>query len=143
MVFFTTKKHIQQSSDSKHETHPEPLNGLLNTAAQFEVSGLNRGRPWFHRVAMAYIDNNAYEILENPEGADYDMWECCVVQLFSYGKPNQQYPEHLSERVKLYIDYERLLNRVHQSADQDISVLAPRAWPHLSFLFRRWAEPLT
>ena len=52
----------------------------------------------------------------------------------SYGKPNQQYPVRLSERVKPNIDYEKVLNRVHRSTGRDLSVLAPRAWPDWSFL---------
>ena len=34
------------------EAHPEPLNGLLNTVAKFEVSRLNQGQPLYHRVAV-------------------------------------------------------------------------------------------
>ena len=56
-------------------THLEPLNGLLTTVARFEVSGLSRGQPVCHRVDMAYIDNNAYEILENPDSY-FDTWDC-------------------------------------------------------------------
>ena len=40
---------------------------LLNTVARFEVSRLNQGQPVFDRVAMEYIGNNAYEVLENPD----------------------------------------------------------------------------
>ena len=58
------------------KTHPEPPNGLLNTVARFEASRLNQGQPPRRRVAMEYIDNSAYEILENPEGVAYDMWDC-------------------------------------------------------------------
>ena len=39
----------------------------------------------FDRVRMEYIDHNAYEIVECPD-SDYDMSECCVIQLVSYGK---------------------------------------------------------
>ena len=39
----------------------------------------------YQRIAMEYIDNNAYDIRENPEGVDYDMWDCCFIQVFAYG----------------------------------------------------------
>ena len=59
---------------------------------------------------MDYVDNNAYEIKANPEAAAYDMWDCCFIQLFSYGKPNQQNPDRLSERSRLKKEYNHLMN---------------------------------
>ena len=83
--YFRSKVHKQERTDPRGETHPKPLNGLLNTVTRFEVSRLNKGQPVFHRVAMEFMDNNAGEILENPD-TDYDMWDCRFIQLFSYGK---------------------------------------------------------
>ena len=71
-VYLRSKEHTQQRTVSKNETHLEPLNGLVNVVARFEVSHINRGQPAFHRVAMENMDNNAYEFLENPD-SDYDM----------------------------------------------------------------------
>ena len=88
----------------------------------------------YGRVAMEYVDNNADEIQENPVRADYDMWDCYFIQLFSNGKRNQQHPERPSERVKLQTHYEKLLDYVYQQTGMDLSVRAPRAWPELSFL---------
>ena len=89
--YFRSKAHRPERTDPRGETHPEPLNGLLNTVARFEVSRLNQGQLIVNRVAMAYNDNNAYKVLENPD-TDYDTWDCCFIQLFSYGKRNAQYP---------------------------------------------------
>ena len=82
---------------------------------------------------MEYVDNNAYEVKANPEAADYDTWDCCFIQFFSYGKPNQQHPERPTERVKLKINYTSLLHHVYQQTGRDLSVLPPRAWLDLSF----------
>ena len=62
------------------------------------------------------------------------MWGCCLIHVVSYGKPNQLYPERLSDRVKLEIDYAKLLNRMYRNTGRHLSVLAPRAWPDLSFV---------
>ena len=132
--YFRSKAHKAERTDAPGETHPEPLNVLLNTVARFEVSRLNQGQPVYGPVAMEYVDNNAYEILENPEGADYDMWDCCVVQLVSYGKPNQLHPAIPSERVKLQGHYDKLLDLVYRRTGMDLSARAPPAWPELSFL---------
>ena len=64
---FRSKKHKTERTDPTGENHPEPLNGLLNTVARFEVARLSQGQPFFERVAMEYVDNNAYEIKSNPE----------------------------------------------------------------------------
>ena len=32
------------------------------------------------------VDNNADKIQDNPEGADYDVWLCCVIQLLPMAK---------------------------------------------------------
>ena len=78
--YFRSNTHNTETmTDARSETHPEPFNGLLNTVARFEVSRLNHGQPLYQRVAMEYIENNAYKILENPEGADYDMRDCCFI----------------------------------------------------------------
>ena len=123
-----------ERTDPTGEGHPEPLNGLLNTVARFEVARLNHDQPVYNRVAMEYVDNNAYEIKANPEAADYDMWDCCFIQLFSYGKHNQQHPNRLSARIQLKKEYEYLVNRVRRHTRLDLSALPPRAWPDLSIL---------
>jgi len=79
------KTHKTDITYSKSNVHPEPLNGLVNPVAHFEVARLNRGQPLYHSVCMEYIDNNAYEITACHE-SHYDMWDCCFIQLFSYGK---------------------------------------------------------
>ena len=68
-----SKTHKAERTDVTGETRPEPLNGLLNTVARFEVPRLNQGQLVCDRVAMAYVDNNAYEIKAYPEAVDYDM----------------------------------------------------------------------
>ena len=82
-----SKTHNQHRTDSKGEAHPEPLNGLLNTVARFEVSRLNQGQPVHGRVAMDQVDNNAYAIAANPEAVDYDLWVCCFIHMVPMGNP--------------------------------------------------------
>ena len=53
----------------------EPLNGLVHTAARFEISCISREQPVFNRASMTYMDNNACNILECPD-SEYDMWDC-------------------------------------------------------------------
>ena len=81
-MVFSDLGHTSRREQSRGETHPEPFNGLLNIVARFEVSRLNQGQPVFHRVAMEYEENNAYEALENPY-TDYDMQISCFIQLLS------------------------------------------------------------
>ena len=90
--YFRSKAHKAERTDPTCEAHPEPLNGLLNTVARFEVSRLKYGQHAFDRAAMACADNNAYETRANPEAADSDMWDCCCIQLFSYGKAKSTAP---------------------------------------------------
>ena len=54
--------------------------------ARFEVARVSQGQPFYERVAMEYVDNNAYEVKANLEAVDYDMWGCCFIQSLSYGK---------------------------------------------------------
>ena len=75
---------------------------------------------------MEYMDNNAYEILENPEGADYDMWDSCFIHPLSYGKPNQQYPAIPSTSVKLQHEYMILCLTMSMDAPATISLLVRR-----------------
>ena len=79
-LYFCSKTHKAERTDPRGSFHLEPLNGLVNTVARFEVSRMNRGQPLFDRVCMEYIDNNAYDITACPE-PHYDMWDCCVVPL--------------------------------------------------------------
>ena len=74
------KTHRIERTDPRGNLHLEPLTGLVNTVARFEISRLNRGQPLFDRVCMEYIDNNAYGITVCPE-SHYDMGDCCFVQL--------------------------------------------------------------
>ena len=127
-------QHKTERTDPAGDSHPEHLNGLINTVARFEVARLNQGQPVYERVAMEYVDNNAYEIKANPEAVDYDMWDCCSIQLFSFGKPNQQNPDRFSERTRLKREYDHLLNVVHRETHRDLSVIPSRAWPDLPFL---------
>ena len=46
------KRKRAERTDANGETHPEPLNGLLNAVARFEVSRLNQGQPLYGRVAI-------------------------------------------------------------------------------------------
>ena len=57
--YFRSKAHKAERADANGKTHPEPLNGLLNTVAWFEVSRLSHGQPVYGHVAMEYVDNNA------------------------------------------------------------------------------------
>ena len=76
MVLPYKKTHNTERMDSKSNVHSEPLNGLVNTVARFEVSRLNRDQRIYDRVCMEYIDNSAYEITACPE-FNYGMWDCC------------------------------------------------------------------
>ena len=132
--YFKSKSKGEKTQEVKRAQ--ERLNGLLNTVARFEVPRLNQGQPLLHRVAVNYIDNNAYEVLENPD-SDYDMWDCCFDQLLSYGKHNQQYPGIPTDRIKLKILYDDLIDAVYKRTHIDISHCAPRGWPGLPFFHRR------
>ena len=81
---FRTKTHKTERTESKGNVHPEPFNGLVITVARVEVSSLNRDQPLYDLVCMEHIDNNAYDIPECTE-SEYDVWDCCFVQLLSYG----------------------------------------------------------
>ena len=50
--YFRSKAHKAERTDATGESHPAPLNGLLNTVARFEVSRLNQGQLVSARVAM-------------------------------------------------------------------------------------------
>ena len=76
--------HKAERTDALGNLHPEPLNGLVNTVARFEVSRYNRGQPLYERVCIEYIDNNAYEVTSCLE-SHYNMWDCCFIQIYSYG----------------------------------------------------------
>jgi hypothetical protein len=122
---------IKQRTDPAGETHPDSRNGLINTVARFEVARLNQGQPVYARVAMEYVDNNAYDMKANPEAVDYDMWDFCFIHSCSFWKPNQQHPHRLSERTQAWKGYEYLVNKVQRRARMDISALPPRAWPEI------------
>ena len=78
-----------QRTDTLGNTHPEPPNGLVNTVARFAVARLNKGQPVFDRISVVYTGKkNAYEIAECPD-SEYDMWDCCFIQLFSYEKKQE------------------------------------------------------
>ena len=47
------------SEIQNNETHPEHLNGLVNTVDRFGIAGLNKGQPVFQRVAMEYVDKQS------------------------------------------------------------------------------------
>ena len=48
--YFRSKTHKTERTDALGNLHPEPLNGLVNTVARFEVSSFNRGQPLFDCV---------------------------------------------------------------------------------------------
>ena len=72
----------------------------MNTVARLETARLNKGQPVFQRVAMEYIDNDAYTIREILDSY-YDMWDYCCIQCFSYGNRNGQYPGTPTDRIKV------------------------------------------
>ena len=78
-------QHKKERTNAQGNVHLEPLNGQVNTVARFEVARLNRNQQFYNRVSMEYIDNNAYDITECLE-SHYDMWDCCFMHFFSYGK---------------------------------------------------------
>ena len=84
-LYFRSNTHKAEQTDALGNLHPEPLNGLVNTVARFEVSWYNRGQPIFERVCMEYVDNNSYEVKSCLE-SQYNMWDCTFRQLVSYGK---------------------------------------------------------
>ena len=48
---------------------------------------------------MEYVDNNSYEVKASPEAADYDVWDCCFIQLLSICKRDDRYPDLETERI--------------------------------------------
>ena len=60
--YFRSKPHKVERTDSLGNGHPEPLTGLVNTMARFEVSLYNKGLPLYDRVCMRYVGNNSYEV---------------------------------------------------------------------------------
>ena len=123
---------MKERTDTKCTFHPNPFNGLINTVARFEVARLNQGQPLYHRVCMEYIDNNSYEITECPE-SHYDMWDCCFIQLFSYGKQTDD--RRATERTISQDAYNALLQKVWDRDSVDLRYAAPREWPRFSYIF--------
>ena len=109
--YFRSKTHKTERTDPLGNLQPDPLNGLVNTVARFEVSRVNKGRPLFERVCMEYMDNNADEITTCPE-SHYDMWDCCFVQLFSYGKQTDD--RRATERALTRDAYDETSRKVWQ-----------------------------
>ncbi len=54
--------------------------------------------------AWKYNDNNAHEILTHPD-SEYSMWDCCSVQLVSYGKQEDD-DDMLTEKSMALIQYD-------------------------------------
>ena len=121
----------KERTDAQGNVHPEPLNGLVNTVARFEVARLNRGQSLHHRVCMEYIDNNAYEITECPE-SKYDMWDCCVIALCCYGKQTDD--RRAAERTNSQDAYSALLQKVWDRDCVDLRYTAPREWSRFPYL---------
>ena len=122
----------REITDAQGNVHPEPLNGLVNTVACFEVARLNRDQQVYHRVCMEYIDNNAYDTTESHE-SHYDMWECCFIQLFSCGKQTDD--RRATERTLSQYAYNALLQKVWDRDRVDLRYAAPCAWPRFPYLF--------
>ena len=69
------------------------------------------------------------------EAADYDMWDCCFVQIFSYGKEDERAPSSVkATRSKAKEQYDALLDIVWYRTKKNLDELAPREWPLLPFL---------
>ena len=62
------------------------------------------------------------------------MWGCGFIQLFSCCKHDEQYPALETERMKAQQLHDKLLNQVWRRIGTNLSGLAPREWPRLSFL---------
>ena len=131
MILPYKKKHTTTITDSKGNVHPEPLNGLVNTVARFEVARLNRNQPLVDRVCMEHIDNNAYDITACPQ-SHYDMWDCFSFSYCSYGR--QTGDQRATERVLTQEAYSGLLNNKCNRYRVDLSCTAPRAWPPFPYL---------
>ena len=82
---FRSKTHKTERTYALGNCHPEPLIGLINTVARLKFPVFDKGQPLFDRVCMEYVDNNAYAVKSCPE-SQYNMWDCCFIQIFSYGK---------------------------------------------------------
>ena len=89
---------------------------------------------------MEYIDNNAYEITACPE-SHYDMWDCCFVQLYSYG--TQTDDQRATERVLAREAYNDLLLKVWDRDQVDLRYTAPRAWPPFPHLTEEEVQQVT
>ena len=80
---------------------------------------------------MEYIDNNAQDIVECRD-SDYNMRERCFIQLFSYGKREDD--DRVADRTDSSEAYNLLVWRVWSREHTDLSYLAPHEWPSLPFL---------
>ena len=83
--YFICKINKTQRTYTLGNTHPEPLNGLVNAVACFEVARLNKGNLCVDRFCMEYTDNNAYDIVECPDSDD-DTWDCFSYSSFHMAK---------------------------------------------------------
>ena len=96
--YFRSKTHKTERTTANGETHSEPLNGLLNTVARFEVSRLNQIMgvlPCNMLTSMPTRFRRILKVLTMACGA------VVAFNSFLMAKPNRQYPERLSERVTL------------------------------------------
>ena len=127
--YFRSKTHKAERTDALGNGHPEPLNGLVNTVARFEVSRYNKGLPLYDRACMAYVDNKSYEVKSCPE-SQYNMWDCCFIQLFSYGKlPYDYADQRATERNISRALYEEIIENIWARDHIDLQNTLPRAWP--------------
>ena len=125
--YFRSKTHKAERTDALGSCHPERLNGLVNTVARFEVSRYNKGLPLYDRVCMKHVDNNSYEVKYCPE-SQYNMWDCCCVQLFSYGKLPYDYVDRRATEINTArASYEEIIEKIWARGHIDLRCTVPRA----------------
>ena len=83
---------------------------------------------------MEYVDNNSYEVKSCPE-TQYNMWDCCFIQLFSYGKlPYDFDDQRAPERNIARASYAEILEKIWARDHMDLRYTVPRAWPPFSYM---------
>ena len=130
-------KHTRLNELIHWETATQNLSMDLSTQwPVFEVSRYKKGLPLYDLVYWEYVDKNSYEVKSCPE-SQYNMWDCCFIQLFSYGKLPYDYDDQKATEKKRNISrasYEEILEKFWARYHIDLRTTLPRAWPPYPYL---------
>ena len=58
--YFRSKTHKAERTDALGNSHPDLLNGLINTVARLKFHDTTKGQPLYDRVGVEYVDDNSY-----------------------------------------------------------------------------------